>query len=116
MATGMLVVQLWDAEAIGTTSSVTSAAVNIAKASALALHVTALTGTTPDVTFTYSLSNSENGTYVIPNSPVTIGASVANDDVLDFAPEAASWIKIIATNNSGANIATLTAQLAVQES
>ena len=79
----------------------------------MALHVTALTGTTPDVTFTYSLSNSRAGTYTIPTSPATIKANAAAADVHDFTPEAAGWIKIIATNNSGANIATLTAQLEV---
>jgi hypothetical protein len=111
----MATTQLWTAEAIATSSAVTSAAVDIGNSSALALHVTALTGTTPDVTFTYTLSNSRNGTFLAPASPVTIGASIGAADILDFAPEAAQFIKIVATNNSGANIATLTAQLASQE-
>ncbi len=115
MSVQMLAVQLWTTEAIGTGATSVSAAVDIGKASALALHVTALTGTTPDVTFTYALSNSRAGTYTTPASPVTIGANIAAVDVLDFAPEAAGFIQITATNNSGANIATLTAQLAVQE-
>jgi hypothetical protein len=111
----MGVYQLWTTEAIGTSSSVTSAAIDIEKASALALHVTALTGTTPDVTFTYQLSNSRTGTYTTPSSPVTIGVNIGAADVLDFAPEAAAYIQIVANNNSGANVATLTAQLAIQE-
>jgi len=115
MSTQMGAIQLWTAEAVGTSSAVTSDAVDIGKANALALHLTAITGTTPDVTFTYSLSNSRAGTYTTPVSPVTIKANAAAADVLDFAPEAAGFIKIIATNNSAANIATITAQLAVQE-
>ena len=111
----MLVVQLWTTEAIGAGAVATSAAVDIGKASAMALHLTAITGTTPDVTFTYSLSSSREGTFTVPVSPVTIKANAAAADVLAFAPEAANFIKLIATNNSGANIATITAQLAVQE-
>lgn len=93
----------------------TSDAVNIEKASALAVHLPALTGTGPDISFTYSLSTSKNGTFIEPASPVTIGANISAVDVLDFAPEAASWIKIIVTNNNGAQTVTPTVVLAVQE-
>lgn len=114
MSVGMLAVQLWTAQAIAAVGgTVTSDPVDISKLSAAAIHVTALTGTLPDVTFTYTLSNSREGTYVAGD--VTIGANVAAAGIFDFAPEAAHFIKIIATNNSGANIATLTAQIAVQE-
>jgi len=109
----MGVYQLWTAEAIATSSAVTSEAIDIANLSAAAVHVTALTGTTPDVTFTYTLSNSKEGTYVAGDA--TIGANVSAAGIFDFTPEAGRFIKITATNNSGANIATLTAQLAVQE-
>ena len=111
----MLVSQIWDAETIAAGGTATSAAVDIAKASALALHLTAITGTGPDVTFTYSLSNSRDGTYTTPSSPVTIGANLGAVDVLDFAPEAGRFIKITATNNNGAQTVTITCQLAVQE-
>jgi len=114
MSTHMLAVQLWTAQAITTGADVTSAAVDIGKANAMALHLTALAGTTPDITFTYSLSSSRDGTYTTPAAPVTIGANIAAVDVLDFAPEAAAFIKITATNNNGGT-ATLSAQLAVQE-
>ena len=106
---------LWNAEAIGTAATVVSEPINIEKANAMALHVTAITGTAPDVTFTYSSSNSYDGTYTVPTSPAAIGANIGAVDVLDFAPEAARFIKISAENNSGANIATVTAQLAIQE-
>jgi hypothetical protein len=115
VSTQMGVFQLWTAESIAKSTAVTSAAIDIGKANALALHVTALTGTTPDVTFTYSLSNSREGTFVTPLSPATIKANAGAADVHDFAPEAAGFIKIIATNNSATNAAVLTAQLAVQE-
>ena len=113
MSVGMQAVQLWTAEAIAHSTAVTSDPIDISKLSAAAVHVTALTGTTPDVTFTYTLSNSRAGTYVAGD--VTIGANVAAAGVFDFSPEAAHYMKIITANNSGANTATLTAQIAVQE-
>lgn len=114
MATGMGVTQLWTAQAITTGASVTSDAVDISKAETMALHLTAISGTTPDVTFTYSLSSSRAGTFTTPATPVTIKVSAAAVDVLDFTPEAAAFIKITATNNNGGT-ATLSAQLAVKE-
>jgi hypothetical protein len=108
--------QLWTAQSIGASGAATSAAIEIGCGDAFALHVTALTGTSPDVTFTYSLSNSKEGTFVTPLSPATIKANAGAADVHDFAPEAASWIKIIATNNNASNAAVLTAQLAIRES
>ena len=114
MATGTLAVQLWTAQDITTGASVTSAAVDISKASTMALHLTAISGTTPSITFTYSLSSSRAGTFTTPASPVTIGATIGAIDVLDFTPEAAGFIKITATNNNGGT-ATLSAQLAVKE-
>ena len=117
MATTLGVWQLFDGESIAFGASATSAGVEMGTASALALHLTAITGTLPDVTFTYQLSNSKDGagTYVVPQSPATIGANLAAVDVMDFAPELARYIQIIATNNSGANAAVITAQLAIQE-
>ena len=111
---GMCVYQVWTDESIGTGAAATSAALDISLADTMALHLTALTGTTPDVTFTYSLCNTLGGTYITPLSPVTIMANAAAADVLDFTPEAARFIKITATNNNGGT-AVLSAQLAVQE-
>jgi hypothetical protein len=83
-------------------------------AAALAVHLTAISGTTPSATFTYSLGISEEGPYTIPQSPATIGATKAAVDVMDFAPEAAGWIKII-TANAGTGPIVVTAYLVVQE-
>lgn len=105
---------LWDAVSIPQSGSSTSEPVEMGKADALALHLTAITGTNPSVTFTYSLS-ADGVTYVVPQSPVTIGATKAAADVMDFAPECANWIKIIATNNNAGAAVVITANLAVQE-
>lgn len=115
MSVQMGAVRIFDALSIAKSTAATSAAVDIGKAQALALHVITLTGANPDFTYTYSLSNAQDGTYTTPASPVTIGANISTVDVLDFAPEAAGWIKIIATNNNAVNAVVLTAQLAVQE-
>jgi hypothetical protein len=112
---GMKTVKILDDEEIVASGTFTSAAIDISRNNALALHVQTITGTSPDVTFTYSLSTSEDGTYVTPNSPATVGANVENDDVLDFSPEAARYMKITATNNNGVNEVTLTCVLAIQE-
>ena len=116
MATTLGVWEIIPNKTILATAAYTCEPVEMGTATALALHVTAVAGTLPDVTFTYSLSNTKDGTYVVPNSPVTIGANLANDDVLDFAPELARYIKIIATNNNATQPVTLTASLAIQES
>lgn len=107
--------KIFDATEIGESASATSEAVQMAPAGGLALHLTEITGTSPSVTFTYSLGISADGPWTVPQSPVTIGATKAAVDVMDFAPECAGWIKIIATNNNGVNHVTITAYLAVQE-
>ena len=95
-------------------AAATSEPIDISKANALAIHhnETAGTGT---VTYTYSLSPSKAGTYITPASPVTIGADITADDVLDFSPEAASWMKVTATESGGAQAITFTSTLCIQE-
>lgn len=115
MATTLGVWEVIPNRTILASGTYTSDPVELSAASALALHVTAISGAAPSVTFTYSLSNSYAGTYVTPTAPVTIGANIAAVDVLDFAPELARYIKITATNNNGAAPVTLTAALAIQE-
>lgn len=110
---GMNCVLLFSQE-LAASGAATSEPVDISKANALAVHhnETAGTGT---ITYTYSLSTSKNGTYLTPASPATIGAAITADDVLDFAPEAASWIKITATEAGGAAAVTFTSTLVIQE-
>jgi len=107
---------LWSAASLAGSSALTSTAVDISSTDALALYLTAISGTTPSVTFTYSLApgTDPTATFVTPQSPVTIGANKAAVDVMDFAPEAGAYIKIIATNN-GTGTVVLTSYLVSQE-
>lgn len=106
---------IFDNVTIAASGASTSATVDIQASNAMALHINAMSGTSPDVTFTYALSTNETANFTTPASPVTIGASIAAVDVLDFAPEAAKYIRITATNNNGVNAVTFTGVLAVQE-
>ena len=118
MARKVCATKLWTGATMvgsGTNSGVTtSSAVDIQGADALALYVSAITGTTPSITFTYEVAPTLSGTYQKPIAGVTIGTAIAAADVLDFAPEAAGGIKIVATNN-GTGAVVLTATLVVQE-
>ena len=106
--------KLWNAAVIAASSTSTSLAVPLDNANGFALHLTSITGTSPSVTFTYTLS--PDGTnFAAPQSPVAIGTNKAAADVMDFAPEVAREMKIVATNNNGTNAVTITAYLCVQE-
>lgn len=114
MARKVASTKIWNSITVTTAAAVTSDALQIESADAMALHLTAISGTTPNITFTYSLAPSLNGPFTTPQSPTAIGANKAAVDVLDFAPECAGAIKIIATN-AGAGPVVLTAYLVVQE-
>jgi hypothetical protein len=107
-------VTVWNTTTVPGSTAITSSAIDIQSADALALYLSAISGTTPSITFTYSLSPRLDGTFTIPQSPVTIGATKAAVDVMDFAPEAAGAIKIIATNN-GTGAVVMTSTLVIQE-
>ena len=111
---GMVTYKIFDSQEIAAGGAYTTPALDIASANALALHLQSITGTSPDVTFTYSLGTDKSGTFVTPASPATIGANIGAVDVLDFAPEACRYLKITATNNNGSNAVSLTGVLAVQ--
>jgi hypothetical protein len=115
MARKVAVTKIWDTQTVTTAAAVTSSAVEIQEAEAMSLHLTAISGTTPSISFTYSLSPSlHSGVWTTPQSGVTIGTAKAAVDVMDFAPEAAGAIKIIATN-IGTGPVVLTSYLVVQE-
>ena len=115
MARKVAVTKIWDSQTVGTAAAVTSSAVDIQGAEALALHLTAISGTSPSISFTYSLSPSaQSEVWTTPQAGVTIGTAKAAVDVMDFAPEAAGAIKIIATNR-GTGAVVLTSYLVVQE-
>lgn len=108
---------LWNGVTVAGSSALTATAIDISSTDALALYLTAISGTSPSITFTYSLcagSDPVAGPYIVPQSPVTIGATKAAVDVMDFVPEASGYIKIIATNN-GTGAVVMTAYLVSQE-
>lgn len=115
MARKISAVKIWDSVTVTTAGPVTSAAVDMSAADAMALHLTAISGTSPLIDFTYSLAPSfQSNVYTIPQAGVTVGTAKAAVDVMDFAPEAAGGIKIIATN-AGTGPVVLTSYLVIQE-
>jgi hypothetical protein len=105
--------KVFNAEVLTSSGVATSQAIPIDAAESLALHLTGIDGVSPDVSFTYTLS-ADGSTFIAPQSPVTIGANKSAADIMDFAPECAREIKILATNNVTTNV-TLTAYLCVQD-
>jgi len=101
---------VFNAEAILTGVTATSDSVKISGVVSGALHLNAITGTTPDVTFTYAVCSTKDGTYIVPSASSAIATSASTTDIVPFSMEPAEYIKIIAKNNGG-NTATVTAQL-----
>lgn len=114
MARKIAATTLWTNQSLAAGSALTATAVGCQEADAFAVYLTSVTGTTPKVTFTYSIAPTLSGTFVTPQSPATIGADKAAADVMDFAPEAAGAIKIIATN-SGTGTIVFSSTLVIQE-
>lgn len=106
---------IWTAQTIAASGSATSGAIDMRRMNSAALHLTSIAGTSPDVTFSYTVSKDADGTFVAPQAPATIGANKAANDIMDFAPETTRYIKLVATNNNGSNSVTITGKLAVQE-
>ena len=92
--------RLFDTE----TDTVTSKAVYIGGSTGhYSLTDVTLVGTTPNVTLTYSLSDSRDGTFATPSDAadiVTYAAATANNTVA-FSVILNRFIKIIMTKNSG---------------
>lgn len=116
MARRITSTQLWGTFSLAGSSAVTSTAVDISSSDALAVYLTSITGTSPSVTFTYSLApgTDPTATFITPQSPATIGATKTAVDAMSFAPQASNYIKIIATNQ-GTGTIILTAYLVSQE-
>ena len=107
-------VQIFSGEVLAASGAATSASVEIGKANAISIHHNETSGT-GTVAYTYALSNKSDGTFITPVSAVTIGTGITADDILDFAPEAAAWIQITATEDGAANSITFSAELSIQE-
>lgn len=109
--------RIFDAEVItGTGGTATSPAIRMENAVVMSIHTQiAATAGGINVAYTYELasSNDANAVWTTPSSPVTIGTHTALD-ISDFAPEAARYIRITATNGDAADV-TLTAVLNMQE-
>jgi len=96
--------KIFDAVSIANGASSTSPIINIEGGEAFALHLTAITGTSPSMTFSYQVAPSINGPFTTPLTPTTTFTARAVPDVLPFVPEASGGVKIIATNNGTGTI------------
>jgi len=109
----------FDGVAIAKNGSATSAPIPVEHSSPnglFAAHIKEQAGALSDVTFTYSLCNTVDGTYISPTGAAAIKASHigASTDVVSFDPEVAKYIKIIATENDVAAVTSLTVEIAYQ--
>lgn len=97
----------------GATSTSSAFRIDAAQYDSFSLHVTAFSGTAPDVDISYLVGDEEGGTFTAPGSPLIVdGASGVS--VTGFVPEMGRYLKIKALNNS-ANSVTLTAKVFFQE-
>lgn len=62
-----------------------------------------LSGASANITITYSLSNSRDGTFATPTDAITIAdlSSAITNDTITFSPKLNRFMKIIVTKNSG---------------
>ena len=98
--------------ALAGSATLTSEPIRIEKAAACSIQVQSIAGTAKSVTFTYTLSNAADGTFV-PGEAAIAGLSV--NGVSDWIPEVASWMKVTITNATANNLTALKVILAVQE-
>ena len=113
MATSTGVWKLVPNETILAAGTFTSEAVEVGRATAFALHLSAISGAGLDVSFTYSLSTSKEGVFITGEE--VIGVNIGALKVMDFAPELGQYMKLTVTNNNAGAPVTLTAALVVQE-
>ena len=103
----------------GIAATGTSGAIRIANTigSFALTHVT-MTGSTPNVTITYQLCDTSDGTFKTPTDATEVSAALtsATDDTIAFDVDGNmnSWIKFVATLNSG-TLTSLSAKFAFQE-
>lgn len=81
-----------------------------------AAHILEQAGALSDVTFTYALCNTKDGTYITPTGASDIKANHigASTDIVSFDPEVAKFLKIIATEQNVALVSSLTVEIAYQ--
>lgn len=100
----------------------TSGNINITKGRAFSLIVSALSGTTPNLSFTYQIAaefdyakadSAQSFPFITPSNNV-IATGVSATTALGHVPVMAKFIRITITNN-GANAATVTSDYMVQK-
>lgn len=114
MSNRIAATKLWENATLDGSGTLTSQAIDIQGANAFSLHISAIAGTSPNVTFSYLLAPSLQGTYTAPQDPTAIASNVTAADVLAFDLEYAAGIKIVATNN-GTGAVVLTTHFTAQE-
>jgi len=104
MARKIASTKIFDAVTISNGAAATSPAINIEAGEAFSLHLSAISGTVPSVTFTYSIAPSTNGPFTTPVSPSTTFSAQTSPNVLPLVPEAGGGLKITATNSGAGPI------------
>jgi len=102
------------AASIAASGSFTSGALNIGRGENFSVAVTAVTGTSPDFSITYTACPTEDGTFISPASN-TIAANADTTGIWSFTPVPTKWIKIVITNNNSVNAVVPTVIFQMQE-
>lgn len=102
-----------NAQVLTSGGTYTSGAIDVGDGGPFGLDYT-ISGTSPDLTFTYTACGTEAGTYFTPDSGGSIIANVSATGGAAFAPEYFPYMKVKVLNN-GANTATVSAFLNTQE-
>ena len=109
----------FDGVAISKNGSATSVAIELTYTAPMGLFsafILEQAGALSDVTFTYSLCNTKDGTYIFPTGASAIKANHigTSTDVVSFDPDVSKFMKITATENNVAAVTSLTVDIAFQ--
>lgn len=99
---------------ISASGTFTSAALSIGRGENFSVIVTAVTGTSPDYSITYTAANESGATFIAPASN-TICSNQSSTGIWSFTPVPAPWIKIVITNNNASNAVVPTVKFMMQE-
>jgi len=94
--------KIFDAVTINATASVSSELINLWECHGnFAVHVTSLTGTTPNLKIEYNICPLQQGTFYEPSSaPDIVSVLTAAPDAFAFDPIPAAFMKIKITGNA----------------
>jgi len=110
---------VFNSVAIGKNAVATSAPISLNDLTGngvFSLFLTEQAGALSQVTYTYSLCDTIDGTYITPSSAVAIATAFVggSTDIFSFEPELAKFMKIIATELDVAAVTALTAKVLMQ--